>query len=314
MKDALMTYIFFVIATGSLLFASAGFAAPAKSSLPPNWDAGGKAKTKMLPRRSMETGTSSLEAPPPVQDTPEIKRRWSVSLNAGSPDLLRLDLRYQFFDALHVGGSVSPGWPFDITVEMPSDVIKADKTNTLAVAYTAFDASFKATWGPQLSAYSLWHPFYGSWFLVGGIGYRQLGLSGSASSQLRVCTVAEAAKEPPCANDQTAIQTRNRLEVEAKVTMDSTMILGGTGWLWKPGDRWEILLSLGVTRALKTKTKISVNASIVDPDGTPQEVSGALADLKAKSERDVADKAEKELGTFATMNLPLALLGVGYRF
>ncbi len=258
----------------------------------------------------MEEGQSS-ENPTGVLSN---QSHLSLGLSGSLPELLKLDLIYRLNPSVRLGLSASPGWPFDVTVEMPSDVIRSDKTNTLAAAYTAFDANFKATWGPHVSANAFWHPLGGSWFVMGGGGYRELRLKGSAASQLRICTVAEAIKEPPCGNDQASIQTRNRLEVSANLTLTSWMLAGATGWVWRPWSTWEISMALGATKAVSTRPKIDVNAEIVAPDGTPQEVSGSLLELKSKSEQDVAAKAQSELRKFTDMTLPVASIGLGYIF
>ena len=258
----------------------------------------------------MESGVSAAEG----RDSARTDQDWSVGIATAFPELLKLDINYTINPDFQLSLTASPGWPYNITVEMPSDVIRSDKTNTLAAAYTAFDANFKATWGPHLSFLGYWHPLGGNWLLFGGPGYRQLKLSGSAAAQLRICTVAEAVKDPPCGNDQNSIQTRNRLEVSSNITMTSWTGSLGTGWVWEPVNRWNISLLLGAMRAFSTKTSISVDASIIAPDGTPQEVSGALGELKVKAEQDVGAKSETELRKFADMTLPVASLGIAYNF
>jgi hypothetical protein len=209
---------------------------------------------------------------------------------------------------------MSPGIPFEITVEMPSDVIKSDKSNTLAAAYTAFDAKFDAAWGPHLGVGLAIRPLSGAWFIQSVVGYRQIGLRGEAESQLRVCTIAEAIKEPPCGNIQQALQTRNRLRVNADAKVNSTIFSASTGWNWKTGDNWSILLDFGASKAISNTYKVDVEANIVDVDGVPQEVSGALAEMKTKAEKDVSEKAVTELETFSKALLPVLHFGIGYRF
>lgn len=290
----------------SILFMSANGAAASKATsqgLPPHWQAGGQAKLKYM-------------APNESEKKQPHKRYKKFSLGAAlsTPELLRFDAKYQPSEYLSFRLTAGPGWPFKVTVEMPSDVIQADKSNTLAAAYPAFNAEFEATWGPHVLATANIHPFAGAWFLSFGGGFRQLTIKGSAESPLRVCTIAEAAKEPPCANDKTSLETRNRLRIEAKAVLTSTLLQAGTGWQWQPGDSWDILLAGGIVRPIKTTPRISANAEIVAPDGTPQEVSGSLSELKTKSERDLADKAEHELRNFADMTLPVVTFGIGYRF
>lgn len=280
--------------------------------LPPHWQAGGRAKLKTMPRTTMEQ-RQETESDETQSESRIPYKPFSLSVALSTPELLRFDAKYQPSRFFSLRLAVGPGWPFKITVEMPSDVIQADKTNTLAAAYPAFNADFDATWGPHILATANVHPFGGAWFLSLGGGFRQLTLKGSAESALRVCTISEAAKDPPCGNDQASLQTRNRLRVEAKAVLNSTLIQVGSGWQWQPGDRWEILLAGGIVRPIKTTPTINATADIVAPDGTPQEVSGSLSELKKKSEADLSDKAEHELRNFADMTLPVVTFGIGYR-
>jgi hypothetical protein len=290
-------------------------AAESTSSLPPNWNASKPARLQLMPRW----------APPPPpkhaserQDPPElaVPPTSIIGLTGGSPELLGLDFLYKPNRWFAGEFSLAPSWPFDITVEMPSDVVQSDKSNTLAAAYTAFDANFKAHWGPHAQLASRWFIFGGAWYIGGGMGYRQLSITGEAESSLRICTIAEAKKEPPCANDKAALQTRNHLRVEADVKITSVTAAAETGWLWLVGahQHFGIGFNVGAFKAVKNTFNSSATAELVAPDGTSQEVSGALEELKLKAERDIADKAETELRPFTEKVLPIAHLGLYYAF
>lgn len=291
-------------------------AAPKSTSdgLPAHWRAGGNAKIKMMPRRTMDERKESEDDERSQTQAGEQRfQPFSLSLALSTPELLRFDAKYQPSRYFSFRLSAGPGWPFKITVEMPSDVIQSDKSNTLAAAYPAFNADFEAIWGPHILLTGNYYPLGSSWFLSFGGGFRQLSIKGSAESALRVCTITEAAKEPPCGDNKSALETRNKLRIDANAILTSTLLQAGTGWQWQPGDRWEILLALGAVRPIKTTANVTANAEIIDPDGTPQEVSGSLAELKAKSENDLSTKAETELSNFATMTLPVVTFGIGYR-
>ncbi len=283
----------------------------AESTLPPNWRSGGSSKEVLQPRYSMEEAPERKRASKKAKDA---AGDWSVGMTAGVPELLRFDLRKSFNPNFDLLLSIGPAWPFDITVEMPSDVIKSDKSNTLAAAYTSFDAKFKANWGPHLQLGGSWFPFGGSWLLFGAGGYREFSIKGEAQSQIRVCTIAEAAKEPPCGNDQAAIQTRNSLQVKTKARVQSMTCTLATGWLWNAGESWEVLLLGGATKAIKNSYQVDVEAAIVDPDGVPQELDAALLELKSKSEQDVKTKATTELERLQETLLPVLSIGLAYRF
>ena len=197
---------------------------------------------------------------------------------------------------------------------MPSDVIKANSNVGLATAYPAFDMHFKATWGPHIALASAWHPFGGAWMVSGGAVYRQLTITGNAASPLLICSIIEAAKEPPCGNDQAALKTRNELQITAAMQIRTIAARAATGWLWEVGDSWLISSELGVFRPLSTKISTNVDVSIVAPDGTPENLTGALAQLQSSAQSDLESKAEGVMRPLAERTLPVLTLGASYRF
>ena len=325
--------------------------AQSDSELPPNWKAGGKATEGYLHESNSRKNKKrkknrNNDAPPPSEYQQDIdsgeksgkksdtksdnksdtaaeaefqpavskSRRHTFSLFASTPELVRMDYRYSF--SAHLALTIGASFPVPIAVEvaMPSDVIKADKTKSIAVAYPAFNINFKVDWGPHVHTGLIWHPFGGSWYNSFAAGVRSVRIKGKAASQLRVCSIAEAVKEPPCGNDAAAIQTRNSIALDADITLVSTVARVVTGWVYDVTPAWAINLELGAFAPLNTKQTSKITASIIAPDGTQEDVSGALSELRAKSEVDVADKAKTELGKITNRPIPVLGIGVGYRF
>jgi hypothetical protein len=300
--------------------------------LPPNWKAGGKTregyyyeennkrntrnKRRQKPTQdSPNTGESAAEKPEAqFEPTPQKTRRSTFSLYASSPEIVRFDYNYSFSAKLAFTFALSAPFPIDVEVSMPSDVIKADRSQTIAVAYPAFDMNFKVDWGPYLHTGVTWHPFGGHWYTSVAGGVRSIKITGDAASPLRICTVAEAAKEPPCGNDGAAIQTRNTIAISANIRLISTFARLATGWIYNLGPAWAVNAELGIFAPVTTSQSSDIKAAIVAPDGTPESLSGALSELRAKSEIDLAAKAEAELKRATKAPLPVLALGVGYRF
>jgi|688.fasta_scaffold186352_2 hypothetical protein len=297
--------------------------------LPPNWKAGGKTREgyyyeenkKRNKRRQKPTEDSSNTGESPsekseaqFEPTPQKNRRSTFSLYASSPEIVRFDYNYSFSSKLAFIFALSAPFPIDVEVSMPSDVIKADQSQTIAVAYPAFDMNFKVDWGPYLHTGVTWHPFGGHWYTSLAGGVRSIKITGDASSPLRICTVAEAAKEPPCGNDGAAIQTRNTIAISADIKLISTFARLATGWIYNLGPAWAVNAELGIFAPVTTSQASDIKAAIVAPDGTPESLSGALSDLRAKSEVDLAAKAEAELKRATKAPLPVLALGLGYRF
>ena len=317
--------------------------AQSDSELPPNWKAGGKAtegylhesnnrknkkhkknKNNDAPpapeyQQDMDSGEKSgkkseTAAEAEFQPVVSKSRRHTFSLFASTPELVRMDYRYSF--SSHLALTIGASFPVPIAVEvaMPSDVIKADKTKSIAVAYPAFNINFKVDWGPHVHTGLIWHPFGGSWYTSFAAGVRSVRIKGKAASQLRVCSIAEAVKEPPCGNDSAAIKTRNSIALDADITLVSTVARVVTGWVYDVTSAWAINLELGAFAPLNTKQTSKITASIIAPDGTQEDVSGALGELRAKSEVDVADKAKTELGKVTNRPIPVLGIGIAYRF
>lgn len=322
-----------------MLAPAASAFAQSDSELPPNWKAGGKAtegylhqsnnrknkknkkkknndappapeyQTDRLPDRKSETTTEAE-----FQPLTSKSRRHTFSLFASTPELVRMDYRYSF--SPHLALTIGASFPVPIAVEvaMPSDVIRADKTKSIAVAYPAFNINFKVDWGPHVHTGLIWHPFGGNWYNSFAAGVRSVRIKGQAASQLRVCSIAEAVKEPPCGNDSAAIKTRNSIALDADITLVSTVARVVTGWVYDVNSAWAINLELGAFAPLSTKQTSKVAASIIAPDGTQEDVDGALGELRSKSEVDVTDKAKTELGKVTNRPIPVLGIGIGYRF
>ena len=299
------------------------------AELPPNWKAGGKTREgyyyeenskrskrrqKQKPSDSNTQDASSENAEAQFEPTPQKTRRSTFSLFASSPEIVRFDYNYSFSSKLAFTFALSAPFPIDVEVSMPSDIIKADQSQTIAVAYPAFDMNFKVDWGPYFHTGVTWHPFGGNWYTSLAGGARSIKIAGDAASPLRICSVAEAAKEPPCGNDGAAIQTRNTIAISAEIKLLSTFARLATGWIYNLAPAWAVNAEVGIFVPISTSESSDIKAAIVAPDGTPESLSGALSELRAKSETDLADKAEAELRRATKAPLPVLGLGMGYRF
>jgi hypothetical protein len=282
--------------------------------LPPNWSSGGGATVEKLHSARAQKKMASPENESEFSSDKVKSNRHMVGAFAALPELARLDYRYSLSPFLTLTLGAAGPMPVEVDVAMPSDVIKADTQKGLAVAYPSFDIKFKIDWGPHVYAGAVWHPFGGNWYSSAALGVRSIRIRGSAVSPLRICSIAEAAKEPPCADDTAAIQTRSQLSLKTDITLLSYTARAATGWTFSLSPAWTIMIEAGLFVPLKTSNKTKVKAELISPDGDPAELSGALADLRAKSETDVAAKAKTELGKYTQRALPVLGLGLGYRF
>lgn len=289
-----------------------------EDNLPPSWKAGGQAKKDYYYRRKSGQGKPIVDEanfePEPEEERKKKIRRHALGVWGALPELARLEYRYSISSKIAFYLGVSGPMPIDVNVSMPSDVITSDRSKTLAVAYPAFDIKFKVDWGPHIFSGVAWHPFGGSWYTTWSAGYRSVVIKGETSAPLRVCSINEARKEPPCGNDAAALQTRNKIALNADVRIQSIAGRVATGWIYSFSPKIAILAEIGIFAPVTSKESTDISASILAPDGTPEELSGALADMRSKSQTDLADKAADELANVINKPLPVAGIGLGYRF
>jgi hypothetical protein len=316
-----MRSIYYFATIGLLaISASAGASAASKASdesleaLPPNWTSGGGASVQKLHSKKAADLHSSRGNEAQFSSTASKSRRHTLGVLGSVPELTRMDYRYAVspFWAFTLG--VSAPMPVEVDISMPTDVIKADAKKGLAVAYPAFDIKFKIDWGPHFYAGAVWHPFGGTWYSSAGLGVRSIRIQGHAATPLRICSISEAVKEPPCGNDSAAIQTRTRLSLKADIKLLSYTARAATGWVLPITPAWVILAEAGVFVPFNTKENTKILAELVDSDGNAEEVSGALGELRTKSEEDVKAKTKSELSKYTNKMLPVLGVGLGFRF
>ena len=194
---------------------------------------------------------------------------------------------------------------------MPQDLVSS--SHDIGVANPAFDINMKAVYGPQYGAEALVFPFGGSFFLSAGASRRTIRLTGEAKSALFICSLAEAAKDPPCPDPAARIQTETKLVVNADATTTALLARGAVGWFWDVGRYGYFTFSAGLTRPTKVTQNVSIKASIEAP-GNNDDITGALAKVRDEKEKDLDEKALKEMEPVDRKTLPIIGITAGVRF
>jgi hypothetical protein len=272
------------------------------SRLPPSW------RTPPSPRRGGRTETTA-ELTPPRRPWYEPRAALGVGLNV--PEVLPFEGFLFFGRYFGLRLFFTPQLPLNIRIEMPSDVISTKKG--IGVANPDFTIRMKAYYGPNYGAEALVFPFGGSFFIGAGASYRKLRLVGSAKSPILICSLIEAAKEPPCGDADAAIKTETQLELKADATTAAVLARGGLGWFWHVGRSAYLMFNAGLTKPTRISRSVSVEAN-VDSPGDDDDVSGALSAVKAEREADLEDKALKEIRPVEEKTLPILGLSAGIRF
>jgi hypothetical protein len=288
------------------------------------WLAGNCSEAREAQRPSFTMPTSSATSEDKsrnrkdLRDTAEVRKedRWylpelAFGVGLGIPEIIPLE-GYAFFGRhLAIRAFFTPSLPFNIRVEVPSDVISAKQG--LAVANPDFTAQFKGSYGATYGASLLYFPFGGSFFVGGGISQRRLKLAGDASAPVLVCSIIEAAKEPPCGDPSARIETKTRLALEADVSTTSLINTIETGWFARIGGSGYLTARFGFALPWGINRTSTINATLDGPSSTPDDISGALADIRTEKEAEMRKKVLQEIRPLDEKGLPIVAFGAGIR-
>ncbi len=237
--------------------------------------------------------------------------RVSVGFGLNFPELVPFETHLAFGRYIALRLFYVPRLPFNVRVEMPSDVISSAKG--VGVANPDFTIRMKAVYGPQYGAEALVFPFGGSFFVGLGLSSRTMEVHGQAKSAILVCSLVEAAKEPPCPDPTARIKTDTQLELEAALETQAILMRGAVGWYWHVGSFGYVTLAGGATKPTKIERQAKVTAS-VDSPGADDDLNGALAEVKKTKEAELEEKALEEMRPVDEKILPLLGLTAGIRF
>lgn len=240
--------------------------------------------------------------------------RAAAGIGLNVPELLPVEGWLFFGKYFALRGFYSPELPFNIRVEMPADVISTKKG--IGVANPDFTINLKAHYGPQYGIDALVFPFGGSFFIAGGAAQRRMRLVGSAKSSILICSIIEVAKEPPCPDPEASLHPDTKLQIAADARTTALLFRGMVGFLWDVGDWAYFSIQAGATRPTQVRRQIKVVAGLDFPssDGSDEEITGALAQVKVEREADLERKAIKEMRPVDSKLLPILGLSTGIRF
>jgi hypothetical protein len=213
---------------------------------------------------------------------------------------------------LGVRAFVTPPIPFKVRVEMPSDVISTKQQ--IGIANPDFEVRFHGVYGPNYGLEGMVFPFGGSFFLDFGVSHRTMRLSGSTQSAILICSLLEAAKEPPCPDPEARLKTGTELRLRADATVSALLLRTGAGWFWEVGRHAYFTFSGGLTRPTHVTKSVDIHADVEAPTVDQPEITGALADVRAEREKDLNDKALREMRPVAEKALPIVGVSAGWRF
>ncbi len=271
--------------------------APKKSgtkTLPPSW--------KVSPQKT---------SPPTRRKPPWYVPKVTLGTGLNFPEIIPIEATLLFGDHWGLRFFWSPPLPFKARVDMPSDVISTKKG--LGVANPEFTINLDARYGPQMGFETMVFPGGGSFYMAGGLSTRSMTLAGVAQSRVLVCSLIEAAKDPPCGNPDARLETQTELKIKAEVSSTATLARAAVGSFWHIGEVGYLNFMLGFTSPLGVKRSSNVVATLETPALADSEITGALAEIKKEKEVDLEKKALRELRPVDERILPLIGLTMGVR-
>ena len=276
--------------------------------LPPTWEDG------LSPTRSKPTKPA-----PPTRSRRTASRedfsfapQLSLGLGAAFPDVAPVDVGLIFGKWFRLRMFWAPPVPFRIRVEMPSDVISTN--NSIGVANPDFLINLKAVWGPSLGAEALVFPFGGSFFIAGGVSHRELTIRGSASSPILICSLAEAAQDPPCGRSDAALVTRTKLGVSADARSSALLLRTSLGGFWEFPGGFYLTSWLGTAKPTRVRRSVKADAKVESPAGDNDDINTALAAVRTEKARELEEKAKDEIAPHDQKRMLLLGVGMGWVF
>ncbi len=289
----------------------------------PAWREGADAPTYKGEKKTGKENQRSLPDPYGEYEYVESKRgrknvrpwyqpRMALGVGLSVPELLPIEGYFFFGKYAGLRLFYTPPMHFNIRVEMPADVVSTKKG--VAVANPDFDIRFKATYGAHYGAEAMVFPFAGSFFLASGLSHRRMKLVGDAQSPVLVCSIIEAAKDPPCGDPNASIRTRTELAIHADAETSALLARGAIGGFWNVGSFGYFMVNLGATKPVKVYRDVKVTTDLDTPEAEDEEVKGALAQVKSEREADLDAKAVKAMRPVDEKLLPIFGIAAGVRF
>ena len=153
-------------------------------------------------------------------------------------------------------------------------------------------------------------PFFNGLFIRGGLGQRQLKLSGSAQSPVYICPITEPT---PCSDADNRIETASELQLKASYSSLASYGKLDLGWALLKKKYGYFLIHLGAEKPFKVSSSTKVTANILAPSEDVN-IEGALAELKAAKEEEFSTKAYAAIQPYEKKLLPVLGISLGIAF
>lgn len=298
MLRTVLISFFLALAAQSGLAQDYGTFADEEQSIPPSWRADDRNLYQEAPKYRKST-------------RPWYNPRIAIGAGLNVPELLPFEAYFLFGKYFAIRTFYTPVLPFNIRVEMPADVISTKKG--IGVANPDFTIRMRAEYGAHYGAEALYFPFGKSLFLAAGASHRRMRLTGNARSPILVCSIIEAAKDPPCADPNARIETQSQLDISADATTTALLGRGAIGGFWHVGRFGYFMMNIGYTKPMRIHRSVDVIANVDGPSSNDPEVSGAIAEVKAEREEELEKKALQEMQPVEERPLPIFGIAAGIR-
>jgi hypothetical protein len=272
----------------------------ANEDIPPSWRAHDKTLYRDASPKKKSRTNSSWYIP-----------RFAVGAGLNVPELIPFEAYMMFGKYFAIRSFYTPILPFNVRIEMPADVISTKKG--IGVANPDFTIRMKAEYGAHYGAEAMIFPFGQSFFIAGGGSHRRMRLQGAAQSPILVCSLIEAAKDPPCADPNTRLQTQTELGIAADATTTAILGRAAIGGFWHIGRYGYFMMNMGYSKPLRIRRDVDIETTVDGPSSSDQDISGAIAEVKNEREIELEKKAMQEMRPVEEKPLPIFGIAAGVR-
>lgn len=266
----------------------------------------------------------------PVLKAARPRSNFSWALNGAIPEIFSATVHWRLTDRFAIEARGIPETRLNVRIEMPQDLISTKKN--IGVANPEYTIHSKLTVGAGLGAGAVYYPYLsgrdgGGWFVGLGLDQRRYTVTGKTQSPILICSLLQAAKDPPCGDEDSALVTRTEFVIDAKTETSGLATRAWTGWRWSfrasgsgayagregqtIGRRLFIEAAIGAEKVASPKRKTTVGLKLDTPGLSDAETETALGILRDQNAGKSEEKLDTLIQRYDTQIVPVAWLATG---
>lgn len=280
-------------------------------------------KSKIRFPRRKSYGGPKLTAARPRSD-------FSWSINGAIPEIFSSTLHWRLAERFALELRAIPETRLNVRIEMPQDLISTKKN--IGVANPDYTIHSKLIVGTGFGFGTIYYPYLsgrdgGGWFVGLGLDQRAYTITGKTKSPILICSLIQAAKDPPCGDEDAALVTRTEFVIDAETTTSGLAARLWTGWRWSfrasgsgafagregqsLGKRLFVEAALGAEQVSTPKRNTKVTLKLETPGQADAETETALGILRDQNADKSQDKLDTLLKRYDRQIVPVVWIATG---